>query len=101
MAVKDIVLTKERDLKVEAGDFAIAESDKQHVDLILKTYLGAWKEFPLVGVGLDLYLASSGMEQIIQRNITVQLQADGYKVEGVKVNPQNPTDYFINAQRQL
>ena len=98
---QDIQLNAQRnDILIEGGDFVIAPSDKQHQYLILKTVNGDWKQYPLVGVGLDYYMASSGMEQIIQRIITVQLTGDGYKVISITTNPNQPSTYNINAIRQ-
>jgi hypothetical protein len=100
-AVQDFSLNAIRnDLLIQNGDFVISDSDKNHIYLILKTVLGDWKQYPLVGCGLDYYQASSGMEQIIQRNMTVQLTADGYKVISITTNPNEPDNYNINAIRQ-
>lgn len=97
--VKDIGLSNGLDLRIENGDFFIEESDQNHILLILKSYLGAFKEFPLVGLGIDYYLASSGNKEVIRRNMTVQLNADGYKVNEITIRPNN--EYFIDAIRVL
>lgn len=83
--VKDIDLDLDLDLNIVDGDFKIAESDQNHVVLILKSYLGAFKQFPLVGLGIDRFEAASISPQVLKREIQVQLAADGYKIEGIKI----------------
>ena len=95
--VKDISLEEDLDLTITNGDFVISDSDQNHVINILKAYTGGFKQFPLVGVGIDYYLASSGTQQVIKRNITVQLESDGYKVNEVEVLGQSK--YSIDAKR--
>jgi hypothetical protein len=69
-----------------SGDFVIAESDQQHISDILRSYPGEWKENPEIGVGLRGYFESAGKEQEIERNILVQLKADGYNVTSPKID---------------
>ncbi len=95
--VKDIDLETDLDLKIIDGDFVISDSDQNHVINILKAYLGGYKQFPLVGVGIDYYLASAGTQQVIKRNITVQMESDGYKVNKIEVLGQSK--YSIDANR--
>ncbi len=95
--VKDIDLETDLDLKIVNGDFAISDSDQNHVINILKAYVGGYKQFPLVGVGIDYYLASAGTQQVIKRNITVQMESDGYKVNKIEVLGQSK--YSIDANR--
>ena len=95
--VKDIDLETDLDLKIIDGDFVISDSDQNHVINILKAYVGGYKQFPLIGVGIDYYLASAGTQQVIKRNITVQMESDGYKVNKIEVLGQNK--YSIDANR--
>jgi hypothetical protein len=76
------------DLLIVNGDFAIAESDSQHIADTLNAFPGWFKEFPQDGIGVFDYYNSSGREQVLKRNIQIQLQADGYKVKDpqVKIN---------------
>lgn len=82
--VKDIILS-DYDLVIENGDFKISDSDKQHLNLIIKTYVGSYKDFPLLGVGIDYYLASSNQQLILKSNIITQLVSDSYKVGNINV----------------
>ena len=95
---KDIDLTDDLELRIEDGDFKVSESDQNHILLIVKTYLGAFKQYPLVGVGVDYFLSSSGQQQVLRRNITVQLKADSFT--SVEIDA-NDNTYAINAKRIL
>jgi len=97
MEVKDIALTEGLDLFVKDGDFVISESDQQHVLLILKTFVGAWKQYPLLGVGIDNYIASAGQSQVLKRSMTVHMESDGYKVNEIRLV--TPDKYYIDANR--
>lgn len=69
------------DLLITNGDFSMWLSDEQHIVDIIQSFRGEWKQYPEVGVGLGAYLASSGQEQSISRDIVIQLTADGYQVK--------------------
>ena len=100
--VKDIILDENDsyDLTITAnGDFAVKESDAQHQILIINTYLGSWKQYPLQGVGIINYLNSSGQTEALKREITVKLNSDGYSGVSVDVNPNNIADFTVNADR--
>jgi len=100
MAVKDITLDDNFDLIIENGDFKVSDSDMQHIQLICITNLGHWKQFPLLGVGIEQYIASSGQTDALKRAINVQLAADGYKVNDILVQGTNENfTYSIDAER--
>jgi len=98
MAVKDILL-ENNDLIIENGDFKIGESDQQSIELIIDSYLGHWKESPLCGVGVDLFLNSSGQQLALKRAISVQLEADGMINVNVTSNSSELLDLTISADR--
>ena len=98
MAVKDILL-EDNDLIIENGDFVISESDQQSIELIIDSYLGHWKESPLCGVGVDLFLNSSGQQLALKRAISVQLEADGMTNVNVTSNSSELLDLTISADR--
>jgi len=81
MAVKDFKHDPEGiDLVAVNGDFAAVESDQQHIIDIVNSDQGHWKQFPLLGVGIDRFIGSTGPDnlQTIERIIRLQLQSDGY-----------------------
>ena len=98
MEAKDIILT-ENDYKFNNGDFVISESDTQHIQDLIFENVGAYKQFPLVGIGIRNYLNSTGQKLILSRNIQIQLQADGYLVNDVKFNNNEISDFTIDANR--
>ena len=83
-----------RDFKLEnddlfidpnTGDFALTDSDTQHVKDIISAYVGWWKEFPTLGVGVKRYLGRPGSFQVLKREIRLQLRTDGYRADSVSV----------------
>ena len=87
MANQDFAL-QGNDIVIQNGDFAIAESDTQHIADTLNAFPGWWKEAPQDGVGVLEYFNSAGQEQSLRRELQIQLTSDGYKV----TNPQVTRD---------
>ena len=87
MANTDIILDKTTyDLVfTTGGDFTVAVSEQQEVNLLLNTALGNWFEHPLVGVGIMNFLASSEDPLILKALIRDQMVADGFIIEDIKV----------------
>lgn len=77
---KDIILTDDFDLLIENGDFVIGRSDQQHVNCIFLSHPGEYKQFPVTGFGASRYLKKTTLsKQKFMRNLTLQLELDGYK----------------------
>ena len=67
------------------GDFAIGESDEQHVIDTINAFPGWWKEYPQEGVGIRSWIGSPGNRQEVQRAIRIALEADGYSADNPSV----------------
>lgn len=85
------------------GDLVIEESDQRHIEDILDSGKGEWREFPALGVEIHRYLNSVG--QVVnrvglQQVIRVQLEYDNFRVNRINiVNSQGKTDIEIDAKR--
>lgn len=93
----DILIGDDLDLLFTNGDFAVGDSENQNQILIIKNNTGSFKEFPLVGVGIDKYIKSSGKEDEIKRLVTIQLVADGYRVNKILID--SNFNIYIDATR--
>jgi hypothetical protein len=87
---QDILLDENKKLLVRNGDFVIGESDQQHIELILSTNPNDWKENPVVGAALIKSLGGN-INGFVKRNVTVQLEADGYELEEI-IEKENDID---------
>lgn len=77
--MKDILLNNANDdLLIENGDFVIGDSDKQNVKLIVDSFKGEFKEFPLVGFGAIGYVKTNTSEMKFKRDLKIQLENDNY-----------------------
>jgi hypothetical protein len=99
MAVKDIILDDNNDLIISNGDFVIQDSDSQHIGLIIDSWIGHWKQYPLCGVGVDNYVKSSGQQLALKRAISVQLEPDGLVNVNVTSNSSEILDITVTAER--
>lgn len=82
MSRTDFLLGSDGDLQIENGDFVTGQSDEQNVALILAVNKGAFKQFPLVGVGIKRYI-NGKLDSQLERQIRLQLAADGYSVKAI------------------
>lgn len=100
---KDLKLDDSGDLFINpnTGDLEIDFSDKQHIKDIIDSNVGYYKQFPIVGVGVLNYLNGPGTPQKLEREIKIQLIADGYSVDvpKVKKEPDGTITITPNAQR--
>jgi hypothetical protein len=82
---QDFILNDNGSFKVANGDFVVAESNEQHVRLILETNPNEWKASPITGAGLVKNLGGS-LTGFAKRNVQVQLEADGYSLDKISEN---------------
>jgi hypothetical protein len=94
-AYEDFLLDADGDLLIQDGDFVIGLSDEDHMQDLIESFVGWWKEFPAVGVGIKQFQASAGQEQVIERNIKLQLQSDGYDIAIVRVTSTSDSKFNI------
>lgn len=81
------------------GDFAAGYSDLLHQQHLLESNTGCYRPYPLAGCGIRQYINSSGTQGEIKRLVTIQLQADNYKVNDVSFPAGNSFTISINADR--
>ena len=90
-----------RDIKVDAfggfdllfasGDFVIADSaQEQSLNLLFATRQGDWKRTPAVGIGYDDSYGGN-IDRMMDRNIRVQLESDGFKLEKMTITEKGLT----------
>jgi hypothetical protein len=85
--MQDILLDETGDLAIDNGDLLIGNSAVQHLDLLLQSNKGDWKENPLVGIDLIKKLNSSINKQNadgLKKQIKLQMEMDGFT--GIKIN---------------
>jgi len=86
MEVKDIYTNIDRDFDFLDGDFIIDYSDNTHIQNIIESFPGYWKEFPSIGVGIMYYLNSSGKQQELNNEISRQIKQDGYSINVLEIS---------------
>lgn len=85
----DFLLDATGDLGITPdGDIATGNSDEQTATLILSTFQGNWKQFPLTGAGVPLLL-EGGLDGDARRIIQMQLEADGLRLQHIGMNGEN------------
>lgn len=96
MAINYDIALRDNDIDFKGGDLYYVESDEQHIIDTINAFPGWWKEYPADGVGLMQYQKSSSALSVLNRSIQVQLQSDGYRVEGAVITLTPDGNLFIN-----
>lgn len=76
--MNDLLLDENLDLKIINGDFVIADTEVQDIELLISSSKGSWKEHPTTGVGIAQLIKSRATEVRIKRDINEQLTLDGF-----------------------
>lgn len=84
MVFQDFLSDENGDLLIQNGDFVVGASDFQHVEDIITSFCGEWKQYPILGVGLLQYLNSQNPQKATTI-IKQQLQSDGYNLQNAQV----------------
>ena len=106
-APQDYDLDENNDMYIGPdGDWVVDDSNEVDISLILVTSPGSWKQNPTIGMGIqgvqNAALDTPTIDQI-ESNLKVQLLANGFDVNGVKlfISNGNIADIQINADRQI
>jgi hypothetical protein len=83
------------------GDFSVVNSDDQHIIDTIASFKGWWKQYPLDGVGIAAYQKSSLNIQELQKNIRIQLESDGYKVNNPSITLSSSGELLINPNATI
>lgn len=83
----DIILNELEDLKIQNGDFVIAESTAQHQRQLLLSNKGDYKQNPTIGVGAFSYFDDEHMHDLV-RAVSMEFARDGMDVRQVQLHKQ-------------
>lgn len=81
----DIILDTDNDLKIHNGDILTGTADLHHVEVILISAPGAFKQFPLIGANIRS-LISGRLDVSARRDIRLQLASDGYQPKTLTID---------------
>jgi len=80
MATNDFLIAEDNDELIIDGDFVVGDSTIQHIDDLMLSSPGTWREFPLAGVAIGQYQSAPlSQKQTIERIIYEQLINDGFQ----------------------
>ena len=80
----DILLNESEDLQDDgSGDFKVGDASNQIMFYIIKSGQGNWKEFPLVGVGIEGYLNADIGRYELEQIVKSQLRTDVFNKASV------------------
>lgn len=83
----DILLDENNEILITNGDLVISDASQQHVELLLLSNKGDFKQFPLTGIGLMRYLnapLNNELKTQLYRDIKLQLDDNGLNISGIE-----------------
>jgi hypothetical protein len=98
-AQQDYLVDENNDLVIQGGDFVVGESDFIHVNNIIQDAPGDNRQYPEVGFNITRYRnAKSNQRDRFTSELREQLQADGYRFEGIVFHPTEWwKDFVVNV----
>lgn len=89
------ILHADGDILDLSGDFIIGDSSQQEILIITQSQPGEWRQWPLMGVGIEQYLNAPIDVAQIQKDIRRMLRYDGF--QNIKINIENGLN--VSAER--
>lgn len=78
-------MDEDDDELIVGGDYVAGDSSVQHIDDLMISAPGSWREYPLCGINITQFQSAPiNQKQTIERIILQQLGADGYTNVAVK-----------------
>lgn len=77
--MKDFLTDDNGDLLIVNGDFVIGESSHQHINDIVLSNKGDFKQWPLLGFGAHRYLKTVKKPIDFERDLKIQLEYAGFE----------------------
>jgi len=93
---KDFLEDESGDIACKNGDFDIGISDDQHVMDLFQASPGHYKQNPLTGIGI-INALNGVIDGNVKRAARVNLQADGYKLNGI--NGDGTGNFLIDYEK--
>lgn len=84
----------DNDLIIQNGDFVVENSELQQAQAIIQAAPGEFKQFPLVGVGIEQFIGSTIDKPILYAFITNALAEDELYVDSISVDITDKTITF-------
>jgi len=87
----DLLLDDNSDFQNDGnGDFLVGDCGNRYIQYITVSFPGHYKEFPLIGIGIEGYLNAAVNRQILERDIIKQLTDDIFVTPDVDLNEYPP-----------
>ena len=97
MILNDVLITAEFELQIANGDFVVGNCLNQQIGCLLQAAPGAYKQSPLVGVGIDDYILDTAGDEL-NRTIRFQFKKDKLRIKKISIG----TDQInIDAEHEL
>ena len=88
------------DMVIENGDFAVTESDGQHIEDILIADIGQFRQWPLLGIGILKQQGGNVNNEALKKNIKLQLSSDNFRVKKLTILGGEEMQVEVNATRR-
>lgn len=80
MKPTDLLLDTDFDVMCQGGDIPVGDATYQHQAVLLKALPGSFKQAPVAGVGVDIYILDES-PLVLLREIRMQFTRDGMQMK--------------------
>lgn len=97
--VKDFISGDTADTIIKDGDFLVDYSDQHHIEDLVRSEKGEYKQHPLTGIGIANYINAPLTRELktrLEKDIRIQLSADSFEITQVEV--ENFESIIIDAE---
>ncbi len=97
--VKDFISKDTADIAIKDGDFLVGYSDQHHIEDLVRSEKGEYKQNPLTGIGIVNYINAPLTREVktrLEKDIRLQLTADSFEITQVAV--ENFESIIIDAE---
>lgn len=83
------------DLDFQEGKVVVGPSDQQHIEMILQSAPGHWREHPLLGADVEALLSGNATLTELRARVNVQMQLDEYSSNNVQLDKLSEDDWQL------
>lgn len=95
----DFILDENGDILVRDGDFVVGNANDQHMNDIIQTVPGEWKESPFVGCDLYRFVSANVTTSEVVAVVKKQLELDTFTVNNIDVILGENVTVYADAEK--
>jgi hypothetical protein len=84
--VEDFLFDSDGDLGITNGDITTGYSDNQHLEDIMLSSWGQFRQYPDIGVGVERFFMGNFSNQYIRKEIRREIESDNFTITDLEID---------------